>query len=522
MADKLRRMKDRASRMYAEGKLRDALGLYERIVEADERELGCRIKIGDLLRRMGDLEEAVDCYEAVARIYAEEGYLLKAIAVCKLILAVDPHHSLTQHMLADLYSRRKAGTPHVPALPVSPAEALEACQGQDDVLAAWPSGTRVIDLEQPSEGASNHGGDPAILAAWPVSQPVAVFPDGSMWPLIKGQALQEELDAIDEIEIVEDEEPTSEASSEPEGYIIELIDIVGDDVMIVPEEELSSAEATTGPPFIPLFSELPKKAFVEILVRMTMHELRRGETVLREGDNGDSFYIVASGLVSVSRLNSEGKEVCLAHLSDGAFFGEMALLQEGRRTATVRVEEDSQIFEISRPLLEEVIAQYPTVATAVRNFYRQRLLATAMATHVLFEPFPLEERQNLMEQFKSRSYAPGEIILEEGKKGSGLYLLLHGEVEVSKDLDGEQVGLAQLRAGDLFGEISLLTNEPVSATITAMEDVFVLRLSKRRFDEMVLSNESVLDFVAQLSEMRTEENQALVASQLHSRGAVLV
>ena len=547
MADKLRSLKDRASRFYAEGKLREALELYEQVVAEEPRELACQIKIGDLRRRLGDKAGAVKVYADVARRYADDGLLLKAIAVCKLILVADPDHTATQIMLADLYARRKAGTPDVPALPVNPVTDPVA-SGE----VAWPSGVRMLDLDAPPEPEP---AAPAVMSSWPMSQPV-LLPKGQLVPIITGtpekrKSLEESTLDIEITEAVReavaparlpdgDEQLDIDATIET---TLELVDVLEasapsapaeveetfPDAVAVAAEAGSDAPEPVPPakrevPLIPMFSELPKKAFVEILVRMKMHVLRRGETVIREGDEGDSFFVIASGLLSVSRIGEDGAPIRLAHLGDGAFFGEMAMLQDGLRTATVRVEEDAQVFEISRELLEEVINTYPTVATAVRNFYRQRLLATAMATHALFAPFPQDERRTLMEQFKSRSFTPGEVILEEGKKGNGLYLLLHGRVQVTKraeEEEGEPIALAELSSGDLFGEMSLLTNQPTNATVTAVEDAFVLRLSKKRFDELVLTNGTILNLVGELSE-RAEENDRVLSNQLGANGAVLV
>lgn len=511
MIDKLRRLKERASRMFAEGKLQEALGLYLCIVEEDPRELGCRVKVGDIYSRLNQPEEARNHYEEVARIYAEDGFLLKAIAVCKLILLIDPEHTSTLAMLADLYARKKGGHPQVPALPIVKSRVSEAESPEDSPV----SDEEIGNASTPSD-------ERIVLDAWPASQPVQIrtFENGQLVPIIDeappSSTARLSLD-IDIADVDEDAE------------VVELFQIIAiEDSMDIDYEELDyedfepEVEELSSPPLIPLFSELPKKAFVEMLVRMPLLKLRRGQEVIREGASDDAFYVIATGLVSVSRRGQGNKPMRLAHLGEGAFFGEMALLQDGVRTATVTVEEDAQIFEVSRELIEDVIAQYPTVATAVRNFYRQRLLATAMATHPLFMNFPPEERRELMDQFKSRSFASGETILEEGKKGSGLYLLLHGKVEVTKSVGEERMTLAELQAGDLFGEISLITNMPVTATITAMEEVFVLRLSKRRFDELILGHEASLEMVGRLRDSREAETQMLVARQLDAHGAVMI
>lgn len=502
MVDRMRRIKDRASRLYSEGKLKEALALYEQAVEADPTALGLQIKVGDIHRRMGQGDRSIAAYEPVARRYAEDGLLLKAIAVCKLILLVDPDHTATQGMLADLYVRRRSGAqagPDVPALAV--VDVNESIAGQ------WPSGVRLVDFPESD----------SVMASWPTSQPLDAEAAGTVLPLVQGEPDGEDFD-IDVAEpVLEPGTELSQLFPDPNG--------IGVDAVVDPAALSEVDLPSTGDDraMFPLFSDLPKRAFIELLVRMRMHDLRRGETVIQEGDDGDSFYVVASGLLSVTRRGSQGQDVRLAQLGEGAFFGEMALLQDGVRTATVRVAEDAQVFEVSRELLEELVAQYPTVATAVKNFYRQRLLATAMATHPLFGELPREERRELMGQFKSRSFAPGESILQQGKKGNGLYLLLHGRVKVSREKeDGQPVHLAHLGSGDVFGEMSLLTGEPTNATVTAVDDAFVLRLSKKRFDELMAESGPVSEMIGRLREERSLQNEKILARQLDARGALVV
>ncbi|CAN0548367.1 unnamed protein product, partial [Laminaria digitata] len=103
---------------------------------------------------------------------------------------------------------------------------------------------------------------------------------------------------------------------------------------------------------IPLFSELPKNAFIELLVQMEMRELPAEQVIISEGEVGDSFFVLVSGSVRVQRRDDSGQDVVLAYLNEGAFFGEMALLQDGARTATVVAQAESQIFEISKEVLD--------------------------------------------------------------------------------------------------------------------------------------------------------------------------
>src|SRR3954462_14632780 len=109
--DKLRKLKDEAQKYLAKGRVDKTLEIYAKVLEADPRDLQSRLKCGDLYRRMCKDAEAINSYHQVAQAYAQEGLLLKAIAVCKLILEVDENHTETQTMLASLYAKKGGSKP---------------------------------------------------------------------------------------------------------------------------------------------------------------------------------------------------------------------------------------------------------------------------------------------------------------------------------------------------------------------------------------------------------------------------
>src|SRR3954471_12499176 len=101
-----RKLKDRAAQALAKGKVDKAIELYEELVRADPRDLQLKVRLGDVYRRAGRTELALDTHRAVVDRCARDGLLLKAIAVCKIVLEVDATHQATQQLLADLYARK--------------------------------------------------------------------------------------------------------------------------------------------------------------------------------------------------------------------------------------------------------------------------------------------------------------------------------------------------------------------------------------------------------------------------------
>lgn len=267
-------------------------------------------------------------------------------------------------------------------------------------------------------------------------------------------------------------------------------------------------------PQIPLFSDLPKNAFIQLLEEMHMRSALPGEGIIHEGAVDDSMFIISHGRVKITKTSETGSEMVLAHLSDGAFFGEMALLSESPRSASVIAEEETLLFEVSRQVLDKVVKSFPSVRHILMRFYRQRLLSNLMATSAIFKPLDAGQRKSLIEKFKSREVPANEKILEEGQKGDGLYMLLSGKVEVSKKADGKRQVLAHLKEGDVFGEMSLLSNNPVSANIKTLKKSIVLKLPRRTFSEIVSTHPQLLAHISELSDERTKTTQAILSGQL--------
>ena len=101
----------------------------------------------------------------------------------------------------------------------------------------------------------------------------------------------------------------------------------------------------------------------------------------------------------------------------------------------------------------------------------------------LFEVMNGEEREALVREMELEEHDEGSVIITEGQPGSSMYVIARGEVKVfTRGPDGAAVYLAKLGEGDFFGEVSVLTGKPRTATITASQPTQVLRLDKSKLD----------------------------------------
>ena len=276
-------------------------------------------------------------------------------------------------------------------------------------------------------------------------------------------------------------------------------------IAVAPEERASKMNAKK----VPLFDDLPQDAFVALVNRLSYHRHVPGQIIIREGDPGRSFFIIVEGRVRVCKSAPDGKELTLAHLGEGAFFGEMALLSGAPRTANVISEEDTEVLEVTDNMLRELAGKYPQVISSLKNFYRQRLLNNVMAISPLFKDFDPSQRKAIVEKFRMRQAAPQEKIIVEGKSSDGLYVVLHGIVEVST----QQRQVAVLKEGEIFGEMSLLTREPAAATVSAQTNSILLRLPRDSFQELVVTHPQILALVSELTEKRRSAIEAILEGQ---------
>ncbi|HEX9051695.1 MAG TPA: cyclic nucleotide-binding domain-containing protein, partial [Anaeromyxobacter sp.] len=286
-------------------------------------------------------------------------------------------------------------------------------------------------------------------------------------------------------------------------------------------DELTAAPSL---PRVPILSDLSRDAFVALTRAMVLRRAGAGDVVLQEGSAGTSFFVVATGRLAVSKRDERGEAVALARLGEGDFFGEMALLSGAPRAATVIAEAPCELLELPADALLEIARAHPHLAGSLRRFYRQRLLANAMAVSAIFRPFPRGDRKLLMERFRTREIAEGERVVREGEPSDGLYVVLDGAVEVVKRKDAAEVVVGQLRAGDVFGEMSCLRKAPASASVVARRGGTLLKLPRRDFDELVVSYPQILELVAELSEERSGSLDAILTghAQWTEDGLVLI
>ncbi|MGK2856713.1 MAG: cyclic nucleotide-binding domain-containing protein [Thermoanaerobaculia bacterium] len=137
----------------------------------------------------------------------------------------------------------------------------------------------------------------------------------------------------------------------------------------------------------------------------------------------------------------------------------------------------------------------------------------------LFETMSDEERKAVVDVMELEQFNEGDIVIAEGEPGSALYVIVHGAMKVyGKGPRGDSVYLANLSDGDFFGEVSVLTGKPRTATITASEKSELLRLDKEKLDEIVAKHPRVKSVLEDFYQKRASHTvEAMVDSLKHKK-----
>jgi CRP-like cAMP-binding protein len=123
---------------------------------------------------------------------------------------------------------------------------------------------------------------------------------------------------------------------------------------------------------MPIFDELPSQKLDQLAATLQPESLEAGEVLFREGDQADKFYIVESGEVVISR-QVDGQEVEISRREPGEYFGEIALLQNRPRTATITASIDTLLLSLDAEQFQELTSHFMQLGETISRTSSRRL-----------------------------------------------------------------------------------------------------------------------------------------------------
>ncbi|MCZ6465223.1 MAG: cyclic nucleotide-binding domain-containing protein [Proteobacteria bacterium] len=260
---------------------------------------------------------------------------------------------------------------------------------------------------------------------------------------------------------------------------------------------------------VPLFGSLDEETLRHLLDRVRLVSLSEGEVLFRQGDPADALYVVAEGaVVPIAEPDaSSDRRVRLAVLDEGEFFGEIGLVTNRPRNATVEAIVDTRLLSVDRAVMWSLIEDDPRVFKTVLRFLRKRLIDRLVRTSPIFAAFARAERGEIAGQFRLLEVKDGTVLIEQDHPAPGLLVLLAGQLQVIfMAPDGDKV-LATLGPGEFCGERSLLQNEPTMAGVVASGKCWVLALPEPRFQRILSRHPQLRDLIERVAAEREQENE---------------
>jgi tetratricopeptide (TPR) repeat protein len=338
----------------------------------------------------GDIPTAIQLYMQVANHLKGRGFTMKAIAVCKRIINIDENNSRARNLMMELYQDK---TTEEESSKIITSGALTEKKDEGERKEEEAEAQKTLDFIAQSAEV----GGPVTYDEVSVSGMQAVSQDPDIEKSTGSQLFKETV-AMPKAASPDQFKPPSAATTEsmPETLTggFEIVDSQGQEIKTstlfpTPEQVLDEKPASKpgsqrtmtqetrilGAKDL-LFNELNKDEYLRLIDKMEIRIYQPGDMIVKEGDPGDSMFIICSGEVRVMTRDKSGKEVELAVLGEGDFFGEVSLLTGKPRTATILSKANTELLELNSRSLPEIESYCPNLRSKLEDFYHRRTMHT--------------------------------------------------------------------------------------------------------------------------------------------------
>ncbi|CDO52699.1 hypothetical protein DV113_002780 [Geotrichum candidum] len=218
-----------------------------------------------------------------------------------------------------------------------------------------------------------------------------------------------------------------------------------------------------------LFANLDEESRKSVLSALEEKKVPAGTVVIKQGDEGDFFYIVESGSLDFT-VNGEN----VGSAEPGSSFGELALMYNSPRAATVTAKTESVLWALDRLTFRRILLDKTSAKRKLYgNFLKEVPILRGLDSYAI---------SKLADALSTEVYEPNQVIIKEGDVGEQFYIIEDGEAEVTKKSEGV---VQTLTKGSYFGEIALINDLPRQATVTSKTKLCLVTLDKSAFKRLL-------------------------------------
>ncbi|XP_070513374.1 cAMP-dependent protein kinase type I regulatory subunit isoform X3 [Cardiocondyla obscurior] len=223
-----------------------------------------------------------------------------------------------------------------------------------------------------------------------------------------------------------------------------------------------------------LFAHLDENERSDIFDAMFPVTFLPGEAIIRQGDEGDNFYVIDQGEVEIF-VNGE----LATTIGEGGSFGELALIYGTPRAATVRAKTDVKLWGIDRDSYRRIL-----MGSTIR---KRKMYEEFLSRVSILESLDKWERLTVADALEPVAFDDGETIVRQGEPGEDFYIIVEGTAVVlqQRSEGDEPAEVGRLGPSDYFGEIALLLDRPRAATVVARGPLKCVKLDRARFERVL-------------------------------------
>ena len=219
----------------------------------------------------------------------------------------------------------------------------------------------------------------------------------------------------------------------------------------------------------------------EVLVKaMEEKKVSKGQWIINQGDDGDNLYMVDQGQLECYKRFSKDEDPKLVKVyNPGEFFGELALLYNAPRAASIKAITDCVLFALDRETFNNIVKE--------AEVQRRERFEQIMSKVDILESMDPYERSRIADVAAPVKYKKGDIVIRQGDIGDKFYFIESGTAVATKVLAGKTDAevVYEYKPGEYFGELALLRNEPRAANVIATSDLTVLSLDREAFTRVL-------------------------------------
>ncbi|XP_010894139.1 protein kinase, cAMP-dependent, regulatory, type II, alpha A isoform X1 [Esox lucius] len=240
-----------------------------------------------------------------------------------------------------------------------------------------------------------------------------------------------------------------------------------------------------------LFKTLEQEQFSEVLDAMFELRVQPQEHVIDQGDDGDNFYVIERGVYDiVVQIDGVGK--CVGQYDNKGSFGELALMYNTPRAATIIATQEGALWGLDRATFRRLIVK--------ANAKKRRLYEQFVESVPLLKSLELSERMKIVDVLGIKTFSDGERIIVQGDRADCFYIVESGEVKImmkskttkANQEDNAEVEITRCSRGQYFGELALVTNKPRAASAYAVGDVKCLVIDIQAFERLLGSCKEIM------------------------------